>query len=313
MLIFDNPYGLNLAPWDVAPLAIELDNIFKQFHALNTHPNCVVVMFHGPLEARVVAQAFEDAGFKQAIPFYWVKTNHTVVGPKQALTPSAEQLRIAYMPNRKECTWFVSENPVERPNVFFEQAVTTMLKHPDGTVVNPCEKPPALIKKIIKLHCPVDSNICIIGFGAGGEILGGIEAKVNVYACERDEVQYKATGERLTKLVNNQEQFLLDEIKAANPDTAKPNKRRKTSNKSPNVSPTAPQPVSPPPVPVIGMKCPSCGQPGPGEVNGVCSADSCQTLRYHPNCLIAVEGDLYCGRHAAKFNTMTTDVETPVN
>ena len=46
------------------------------------------------------------------------------MGPKQALTPSAETGRFGYMPNRKSCQWFVSENPVERPNVFHEQAVT---------------------------------------------------------------------------------------------------------------------------------------------------------------------------------------------
>ena len=84
----------------------------------------------------------------------------------------------------------------------------------------------------------------IIGFGAGGEILGGIEAKVNVYACERDEVQYHATGRRLTRLVNNQEQLLLDQLKATNPDETKSNKKRKTTANPSNVTPTEPAPVS---------------------------------------------------------------------
>lgn len=256
MFIFDCPYGMNVAEWDVAPSPLELSALFKQFGALNEAENCVVVFFHGHKEAHNVYTAFEEAGFKQTIPFCWVKPNHTAAGPKNSLTPSFESGLMAYMQHRAAVHWNVSDCPTDRPNVFYEQSVSSMFKHEDGSVVNPCQKPTALITRIVRMHCPKDSNVLVVGFGSGSEVIGCIEAGVNVFACERDGVQFRATGRRLTMMINKEHERIEEQKRLeVQPDKQRQNKRQKTDH--PNASPAKPATVNAPTNLVFTKKCPN--------------------------------------------------------
>ena len=305
MFIFDCPYGLNVAPWDVAPTPVELSALFKQFGALNDGEHCVVVFFHGHKEAHNVHKAFEEAGFKQTIPFAWVKPNHTAAGPKNSLVTSFETGAMAYKEHRGTVPWFISENPTERPNVWHEESVSTMFKHENGDVVNPCQKPTALISKIVAMHCPKDSNLLVVGFGSGSEILGGLDAGVNVFACERDAIQFKATGRRLTMLINKEHERIEEEKRAGTNPPQKPNKKQKVDHPAPEEK--LDKPVTPKQVIAVTKKCPNCGKMVEHPESAVCAHEECEALSFHATCVNFVNGQLWCRRHTPTISNGTAE------
>ncbi len=194
MFYFDTPYGLfgNRLKWDQQITSTDMDMIFKQFNTQQQSKTCVAVLFHKPTDSTLIANVLTEAAFQELTHLYWHKTNHFTSTPVSSYTSSVEMLTIGFKPNRQNCNWQMETDPRARHNFFDLPPVTTYTKDEKGDPINICEKPPALAKKIISNHVPVGGNVLIVGAGAGGDILGALQAGVNVVALERDYDQYSS-------------------------------------------------------------------------------------------------------------------------
>jgi hypothetical protein len=138
------------------------------------------------------------------MPIYWVKDWMTRVGNIKEYTFNVETGLMAFNPSRAASKWNVQmKNPRDRYNSFVIPPVFKKATHRDGKIVNPAQKPQALLKAMLDRHMSPGSTVLVLTAGAGGEILGALSHGCNVVACESDEVQYDYLVGMLTKMAND--------------------------------------------------------------------------------------------------------------
>lgn len=82
----------------------------------------------------------------------------------------------------------------------------TYAKHTDGTIINPCEKPPELARWFVSTIKPRDPWKLrpLIGGGAGGDFIGAAQVAMNVVCVEKDERQFLALLKTLIQFADSQ-------------------------------------------------------------------------------------------------------------
>jgi hypothetical protein len=147
---------------------------------------------------------------------------------------------------------------------------------------------------------PEEPNVQKNRFGSGSEFIGGINAGVNVFACERDAVQFKATGRRITMMINKEHERIDEQKRQEENPTQKSSKKQKTDY--PSTEQKIPEVVTPTPTMTVTKKCPNCGQIVEHAESAVCVHKDCEPLLFHATCVNFVADQTWCRRHTPKVN-----------
>ena len=155
---------------------------FSQWHIFG--------IMHKPPDCQIVMSALEQEGYQQMQQLYWYKEGHQSKTPACSYTNSVEMITIGFKPDRSKCGWNMGTDPRKRHNHFVCKSVTNYFKYEDGTIVNPCQKPPELMRWLCQNHLHAGSTVLILGAGSGADIIGATQACCNVVAVELDTKQY---------------------------------------------------------------------------------------------------------------------------
>ena len=195
MVLLDVNFGLKVADWDKEALSPEhLQGFLKEVASIDSGaPNrvCFLIGHHDHIAS--YKPAFRAQGYKDVENFFWYKKKINGTGTN-CYIPSVESCLIAYYPDRKSCHWYSKhKNPQQHHNMVIHYNIPDQLKTKDhlGNSVNPHEKPPGLIKKILAVHAKPGDTILDVGVGAGGFTVGTVEFGCNVIGIERDIRQFK--------------------------------------------------------------------------------------------------------------------------
>lgn len=210
MLFFDAPYDeLKNVDWEYQLNVVTLNNMFKQVNAMHTGSWQIAAIMHKPRDTDIVMTSMESSGYCQLIQFYWYKgKDHQTKTPVSSYTSSVEMGTIGFMPDRSKCKWNMGADPRHRHNHLEYKAVTKYLKYEDGTIINPCQKPPAVLRWLCQNHLHPGSTVLVIGTGSGADVIGATQACCNVVTVERDPKQYAVLQTTLVKYCSlAEEQF----------------------------------------------------------------------------------------------------------
>ena len=201
MLFFDAPYDeLNQCSWEFQLTTDFLVNVLKQFNAIHMGQWQICAIMHKPRDTDIVMQAMERMGYCQMVQIYWYKgSEHQTKTPVSSYTSSVEMGTVGFLPDRSKCKWNMGTDPRNRHNHFEHKAVTKYFKYEDGEIINPCQKPPALLRWLCQNHLHAGSTVLVIGAGSGADVIGATQACCNVVAVERDHRQYAVLQTTLVK------------------------------------------------------------------------------------------------------------------
>jgi hypothetical protein len=200
----DLPYGLNLFTGDKAPTIEQMIARFRQFDAIQSADTYVIVNWHTPRDTATVLSAMERMHTHDYDHIFWHKVGNTAINqPKERIVKSVEMCTVGYYPSQAETKWLLSEeDPKKRHNHITLPSVRKLATGPNNIPINATEKPWELSYRILKMFCHIGSNVLIIGAGAGGDVMGAINAGMNVYAVEKDRVQYDALKVHLNTMLD---------------------------------------------------------------------------------------------------------------
>ena len=211
MWVFDAPQGVVPGvEWDQPFQAEDLTRICNQVQAIQTNDSTIVVIFHKTSDSQMVADTLGAANYCHLQNLCWYKgETHQTKTPVSSYTNSWEIATIGFQPNRNKVAWNMEKDPSKRHNFIECKAVTRYHRDSDGKVINPCQKPPDIMRWLCQNHLSPGSTLLVVGAGAGGEIAGAVQACCNVVAVERDTRQYDALQSVLVKHIAVRENALL--------------------------------------------------------------------------------------------------------
>ena len=201
MLFFDAPYDeLKTVDWEYQLTVELLVNVLKQFNAIHMGQWQICTVMHKPRDTDIVMTAMEKMGYCQMIQIYWYKgPDHQTKTPQSSYTSSVEMGTVGFLPDRSKCKWNMGPDPRNRHNHFEHKGVTKYLKYEDGSIINPCQKPPALLRWLCSNHLHAGSTVLVIGAGSGADVIGATQACCNVVTVERDPKQFAVLQTTLVK------------------------------------------------------------------------------------------------------------------
>jgi len=128
LVIWDMPYGIEVADWDVLLSDMQLEIFFQQLVVTNrARAHCLVLgcVWHdaGRIRLRML-----DSGYSDVHPLYAVKTQQNNTGMEWI--QAVEVFVVGYKGGIKACNLTFSEiNPVFRHNFFCLHQLGTKLRH----------------------------------------------------------------------------------------------------------------------------------------------------------------------------------------
>ena len=191
------PYGITQEHWDIIHERLKMNKILKQCNASQDAEHYAIVLYHNIRQSGEVYESLRENGCKNISNLYWHKTDHWTPTPRYQYTSSVEVMTIGFIPNNERCSVKLDKDPKLRMNFIECPAIDQKSVDNDGTVVNPCEKPPEIMKWICENHCMPGQYVLIIGSGANGDVKGAILAGCNVVAVESDKRQFDCASEIL--------------------------------------------------------------------------------------------------------------------
>lgn len=273
------PYGLDLFTYDKQVSPQKLQEISKQFDAIQTGDSHIAVFMHKNTDSKMVEEVLMDRRYVQMVPFFWVKPGQTMAGPVKCYTPAAEIGTIGFHPERNKVAWNVSEDPTLRHNIISCPSVRTLARNNAGEFINITEKPPEISQWLVGNHCSVGSTVLVIGPGAGGEVLGICAKGLNVVGVEVDAKMYQGLEYHLNARVAHQKSKMEEEEK----------KKKKQQHKEEKSGASASPSSLTDGAPFALRECTSCGEKIDLDVPDL-KCELCETSGFfHPNCLEEVE------------------------
>lgn len=241
----DTAYGYGLFPWDVQITTLWLRNVLKQVDAMRTNDDHIAVLFSKILDVSMINDVLIERKYADVTQIYWQKPGQIMVGSNKKYTPCVEVATIGFFPNASAIEWYTSDQPVLRHNFIQIPSVKALAKAVDGEPINVCQKPPEVSKFILGNHCTPGTNVLVVGAGAGGDILGAVQAGLNVVAVEVDKRQFDALRGHLESLIGEYKEAKIN---------ASQGKQKKTKQKEaaedpaelsgPTLSPSKKQPTN---------------------------------------------------------------------
>lgn len=285
--MFDSPYGITNEEWDVQLTLDDLVTQAKQIDAATNNPSMVWLIWHKPTDSHLIKEAMTNRNYKELQNIFWYKTKQYSSTQVSSYTNAVEMATVGFLPCREKVTWNVNLNPRQRHNFIEIPAVTTHAKHADGTIINPCEKPPELTRWFVSNHAIPGSHVLVIGGGAGGDVIGAALAGMNVVCVEKDERQFLALQKTLIQFVDSRK---------PPSDNPRPSKTEKSSLSSANSQPSDNQASS------HGSDgeedtCLGCNKQLFVDDREWCCVCEQEDEVWHLSCLIFYEEKYYCQEH----------------
>lgn len=209
MLYFDACFGLGIEPWDSQhTTGTQILRMIEQVKACKKDKGLVVVINCAYKHITETHGALVEAGCVDIQPVVWIKQGQNVAGDPGRLTPCCEFFTIGmlYGGSKNNLHRVLSKNPLERQNYFLLPPLTTYKRYPNKEIVNQHEKPIGVIKWFAERWCTPNSWICVVGAGAGGDVIGAARAGFNVVTVESDPKQVQF-------LSNHLQTTIFDKIK----------------------------------------------------------------------------------------------------
>ena len=301
LVMWDMPYGLGLADWDVLLSDAELEVFFQQLAVVNrakSHALVLGVVWH---DAGRIRKFMEDHGYFDAHCVFPCKPQQNMTGMEWIF--AVEVIVCGYKGGIRSCNLtFSSMNPVFRHNFFFAHQVHGKLRHlGEDAEVNTTQKNPNVASFLGRIMCKPGAYALVIGAGSGSEVLGLARIGVNVVAVERDAKQFRALTARLTAEASNPRKALeqqreeeaqvelltklASKFTKLNTDVSAHFADRSEEGSSPDASLAAEDPSAA--GPAAGAKCPSCGQELKPSDAGRSARHTCETGVLPAECLLA--------------------------
>ena len=198
-LHFDAPYGKLTVEnsgitWDTLFLRAELEQVLRQFEAVQENNVWYSALNCDVEQAGLVMEVLKAAGYVHITPIFWHKTGQTSTTTRRQFTRAVEMVIVGCKTRGDGSIPFTNMevNPENRHNLVTGPPLRQYLKHPDGSKVNPTQKPPYLFKWIHSRLGTPGLPMVIMGSGAGGEVVACVELGVSVVAIEQDLKQVQA-------------------------------------------------------------------------------------------------------------------------
>ena len=251
MFYFDLPYGvLDPCPkWDKKLTQDDLVAVLKQVGAVNKNNHFVVGFWVHWKQVHELVKVLETMNYSDITPIYWHKENMTYLGRKGRWTMSCETFITAKNMGSLKPTEFpdyMPLNPRERHNFWDGRVCRPQSVDAQNKIINPTEKPPAFAKWFFEMYCKPGDWVLIAGTGAGGDVRGAIEAKLNVFGVDIDPYQLDELHRQLLTLQADQKNRADKQLK-------KPNRKKKADAEDDSDSASAPEAVD------EGVTCGGCG------------------------------------------------------
>ena len=199
LIICDQPTGAPLFTFSERFTAEDWSLIFNQVAAIQTAGSTVAAIYTAFYDYRETADAMTAAGFSGLVPYVWCKKDHHAVR-FPVYNPAVEAMVIGFSPSPADCPWRGREvNPQAKVNYIYQPTIPTSEKKKgeDGQPLNPCEKPAILAKTLARRHCTQGQWAVVLCSGQGGEVLGCLDAGLNVIACDIDPEQMRGLRKTL--------------------------------------------------------------------------------------------------------------------
>ena len=301
------PFGLGVADWDVLLTDEQLTLFFRQLQIINTSQTTVLALIVHFKDAGRVTEAMGRFGYQDVHPFYTYKPQQNQRGTGCFIF-AVEMILIGYKaPSRDRVLSFPHANPLFRHNLLYGHSVTSRWKTAGGDVaVNTTQKHPGVARHLASIFCTPGTTALVIGAGSGSDVIGCIQAGVNVVAVERCPDQFQGASARLIDFKSN----FGDAQAAAALEVAPVHHLRqvasafcdwspgdtlagetparegeKSSSSSSSSSAQAPSSNSRSP------GCPSCGKPVAEDDAHSCGRESCSRGGLHWDCMLTCAED----------------------
>ncbi len=229
---FDQVFGYDRADWDIPSNMMNPDSwkrLMQQLGACNKADKVVIAVHCSPEQFGVTRHALDAAGFKDTFSFYVYKSKLNMTGFFNYLN-AVDVLCIGCMPGKREVRWGTSANPLERHNMMVANR-GTMLKDSAGEEINPTQKAPEITRMLSTYHATPRSNVLVLGGGAGGDVIGALQAGHNVVSVERERRQHVALAENLLAMQHDRAMELEKALRAERKQAEKDKKSFKKAMK----------------------------------------------------------------------------------
>jgi hypothetical protein len=297
MFLADLPYGVlpvSVAPWERKVPADEVTTIMRQADAIQLHQASIFTFYHCPYDTSMFMDCLVSRNFQELQHLYWHKTNQVAQTHVSKYTNAVEGMVMGFFPNGSANLWSMDPDPRKRHNFIDVPSVSTLHKRPDGTAINVTQKPQQIAKWICDHHVPPGGNVMIIGAGAGGDMLGAIDAGCDVSGIERDEEQFvclqKVLLERqaleIAEIQADADEKLANDAAPASRALMSPGVRSKKSAKASTEEQGG-----------VGVVCSECNvEVEDADEKRVCAFCK-EPTPLHPNCSCIHENVVYCTTH----------------
>lgn len=201
-VVMDPPFGLNHVEWDDEKATFDgkkFETLIAQVRAISQAPNMFLFTYFNPLYWGDIHSALVKTQFQAVTPVYIYKAHSNVTGTNNYIH-AVDPACIAVLPNRKAGVWNLSHNPLERHNIIVAPHLSRRQMSLEDKAINIHEKHPAVARQLCDAHVPVDGHVLVPFAGAGGEVVGAVQAGRNVTAIEKDTFQFRALCARLQQL-----------------------------------------------------------------------------------------------------------------
>lgn len=312
MIIFDTPYNALPVEWDHQINEDELMSILAQFQVSQREHNypCCAVFYHKPRDTDIVCTALEKKGFQEMQHLFWYKgKEHTAPAQVRSYVNAVEMMTIGFFPNRGSAGWAVDVDPRKRHNFIQQSGPRSYVKTVNGEVLNQAQKPRFLMNKMVSEHVPLGGNVLVVGAGAGGDVIGALDAGVNVVAVESNKLQFSYLQATLQKEVRRLGQADEEARQSAEEEvilgTQPPASQSANSSQQPALNSSAAEPVL--------EDCVECGEKtaATGVLQRICA--QCEySGPLCDKCSVQVPGsdEWVCNTHAPPDLQHTQSLET---
>jgi hypothetical protein len=154
----------------------------------------------------MVNEAYLASGFHSVQSIYWYKKDQQQNMGAQMMVPAVEVGLLAFLMGATQSNQYrhsinLPVNPFDRHNIIVGPGQRVYDRSTEGKVINVCQKPAYLSEYFAARYLSPNSWVYVAGSGAGGDVMGFMNAGHNVLAMEKDAVQLKAMMANLRKYV----------------------------------------------------------------------------------------------------------------
>ena len=196
LVVIDPPYGLGKAPWDERPITEESFALLLQsIDGVNSNENCCFVSFASfelmPMMVKVLKSA--ACSWQDVCVVVWHKINSVAQGNQ--FVQATEYLIFAWRSGKQKGYWdYPADNVYLRHDVWDEPHIGNAYMLIPGTQlpVNVCQKPGALLRRLVVHHTPPGGFVLDLCAGSHSLMLVCMQEGRHCTSFESDDVQHNA-------------------------------------------------------------------------------------------------------------------------